>query len=607
MSTRALRQQQDDFFPLTSIHHGNKHPSNKIQTTYNGYFYAQRYVGTQRVSSPGQLRHVLMWLWLYLALFPGSKCSAVTVFTQLCKAPPWSSHRALVHAHEHNNTDTIAIPRPQAHRQPNTSRTDNACIEIHLPLMSHTAWQCPTEKFSWGVTLGDLEHLTLQAREPIMLGKIVVVVPLEHVSKATKAITKHCCAVTCRMTREFSQEAPSSATRWYQDLDASGKDLASRINKANSRYKKEDTKIEVNHRHAHRKTVPLLILLQNTFVVSSSFYPFFQDPYPTMTTRPSRKAPSSLLSATKASSARTRSSSRLKAKVAVDMTERAIDSIGVSEGGMTGDAAPSATSEDISTCLARNSGTGTGADATLDSVPLSKPTGLPSVKVRKDASASSSGALADEDIDARCGSLGAEPNSMPESGGADATAAGVTKTSFLFTTAAGASATAPGAEAAVAVVTNSNPVESAGAVDDASKVMEVGAGVGTVARTVDVARTAAGTGSTAFTDNAPPTRGTMGFGSNSSAHSTTPSAKKLYAQVAGTDAPFGGVTGVDADASKAMEVVKGAGTVAGTGAGNVAGTVAGTAAGTGVLPRPTPLPRTCTASLLPRRPPSPLF
>jgi len=59
------------------------------------------------------------------------------------------------------------------------------------------------------------------------------------------------------------------------------------------------------------------ILSQNTLFPSSLFsssFPLFQDP--TMTTRPSRKAPSSssLLSATKASSAHTRSSSRLKAR-----------------------------------------------------------------------------------------------------------------------------------------------------------------------------------------------------------------------------------------------------------------------------------------------------
>jgi len=62
-----------------------------------------------------------------------------------------------------------------------------------------------------------------------------------------------------------------------------------------------------------------LILLQNT-LCNSKTNPFFQalpnPPVATITTRPSHKAPSLLLSATKASSARTRSSSRLaQAKV----------------------------------------------------------------------------------------------------------------------------------------------------------------------------------------------------------------------------------------------------------------------------------------------------
>ena len=59
-------------------------------------------------------------------------------------------------------------------------------------------------------------------------------------------------------------------------------------------------------------TTDLLILLQDTFVFQSYFYSPSQAP--TMTTRPSRKAPSSLLASTKASSARTRSSSRLKSR-----------------------------------------------------------------------------------------------------------------------------------------------------------------------------------------------------------------------------------------------------------------------------------------------------
>ena len=57
----------------------------------------------------------------------------------------------------------------------------------------------------------------------------------------------------------------------------------------------------------------LLILLQNTLFLQSYFYSPYQAL--TMTTRPSRKAPSSLLSATQASSARTRSSSRLKSRM----------------------------------------------------------------------------------------------------------------------------------------------------------------------------------------------------------------------------------------------------------------------------------------------------
>jgi len=54
----------------------------------------------------------------------------------------------------------------------------------------------------------------------------------------------------------------------------------------------------------------ILILSQNTLVSSTPLHPLLQDSF-IMTTRPARKSPSSLLSATKASSARTRSSPRL--------------------------------------------------------------------------------------------------------------------------------------------------------------------------------------------------------------------------------------------------------------------------------------------------------
>ena len=76
----------------------------------------------------------------------------------------------------------------------------------------------------------------------------------------------------------------------------------------------------------------VLILSQNT-LFSSSFSPF-QDI--TMTTRPSRKAPSSLLSATQASSARTRSSSRLKAKAADAPTFPQPNTAGRNDTGTTG-------------------------------------------------------------------------------------------------------------------------------------------------------------------------------------------------------------------------------------------------------------------------------
>ena len=57
-----------------------------------------------------------------------------------------------------------------------------------------------------------------------------------------------------------------------------------------------------------------LILLQDASLVVPQGLPSFV----TMTARPSRKAPSSLLSAAKASSARARSGSRLKAKAGTD-------------------------------------------------------------------------------------------------------------------------------------------------------------------------------------------------------------------------------------------------------------------------------------------------
>ena len=91
---------------------------------------------------------------------------------------------------------------------------------------------------------------------------------------------------------------------------------ASRSPCHHSRHRKEDTKIEGNHRYLHQKTevIPsdptgygksILILLQNTLFVPSCFYPFSQCSPSNMTTRPSSRSPSSLLSATKASSART--------------------------------------------------------------------------------------------------------------------------------------------------------------------------------------------------------------------------------------------------------------------------------------------------------------
>ena len=104
---------------------------------------------------------------------------------------------------------------------------------------------------------------------------------------------------------EFSQDTPSPATHVTKEGE---KEVTS-----------QDFKEVISNDpsgHYTRKSVRMPILLQNTsFLLNTSL---FFDPFLTMTTRPSRKTPSSLLSATQASLARgsrTRSSSRLaKAK-----------------------------------------------------------------------------------------------------------------------------------------------------------------------------------------------------------------------------------------------------------------------------------------------------
>jgi len=135
----------------------------------------------------------------------------------------------------------------------NTNHDDKNRIATQRQKTSHMARECPTEKISWSITSVNLEHPNLYGREPRM--------SLEHA--VTKRPGKHSCF----------WKSMGQCVVGFQ-----------------------------------------FILSQNTPLLSCYFNPSLQEPLVTMTTRPSRKAPSSLLSATKASSARTRSSSRLKAR-----------------------------------------------------------------------------------------------------------------------------------------------------------------------------------------------------------------------------------------------------------------------------------------------------
>jgi len=109
----------------------------------------------------------------------------------------------------------------------------------------------------------------------------------------------------------------------------------------NSRHRKEDAKIEVIHSQPHQKievkpasrrsdnqvtsiftgnfAQGVLILSQSTLLHPSCFHLSSQYPLSSKMTRPSSRSPSSLLSATKASSARTRSSQCLKEKTTLGM------------------------------------------------------------------------------------------------------------------------------------------------------------------------------------------------------------------------------------------------------------------------------------------------
>jgi len=270
-----------------------------------------------------------------------------------------------------------------------------------------------------------------------------------------------------------------------------------------------------------------LILSQNTLTLSTFLYPSFPTQasyFADMTTRPSRKAPSSLLSATKASVARTRSSSRLsKAKashgVAADSvtpTESCAPTLKESykaTGGASGD--PNKVAQD-------------------DALPVDAAANAPRDKPKPDSTSTDVALLKDSTtVEAVDGGEDGLASSSPKSSD---TTAGIpthstdggdpTEFNSVTSTISSSKNLSPGADKSF-----SGTVNDEGAVGGGT-----GLGDGLVTNppkapsgdlttgTANVAGTVAGTAAPAFTTPA-------------TATATVVSSKKLYAEVAGNAAP----------------------------------------------------------------------
>jgi len=206
--------------------------------------------------------------------------------TQCGRAPPWPPPRAAPPflSRYHDELSWCASVKYF-----HTATKD--AIDYQL---THRVINSPSEKFSRGVTRLDLEHLF----EWQLHQQPTTRLDLEHLFK-------------WHLRRQLSMLSQPCPTRVPRKPC-----ITHRLRKARSALMQAT---DQNHPHARRVQSAYwdpnqtqveshrLILSQDTSFVISQRFPSFA----TMTTRPSRKSPSSLLSATMASSARTRSSSRL--------------------------------------------------------------------------------------------------------------------------------------------------------------------------------------------------------------------------------------------------------------------------------------------------------
>jgi len=166
-----------------------------------------------------------------------------------------------------------------------------------------------SEKFSQDRETFSLRHLRDNSSQPSVFGRAFRFQPIDGLLPTASCIlTEAGCEAEACPTEKFS--GTTSCFLLSKDTnEGSSQDPSS----TSIRYKKEVNEAVPSWVKVRPVDSSRLILSQNTSLLFNYSYPSLQAPSPTMTTRPSRKSPSSLLSATKASSARIRSSARLKA------------------------------------------------------------------------------------------------------------------------------------------------------------------------------------------------------------------------------------------------------------------------------------------------------
>jgi len=296
-----------------------------------------------------------------------------------------------------------------------------------------------------------------------------------------------------------------------------------------------------------------------------------------MTTRPSRKAPSSLLSATMASSARTRSSSCLKGRTkgAEDSNSKtgskvappaAIDPVSKSPPGIDQDSAPpTSNAPKLPSPSTDSVGSFTGPRAAVE------PTGN-ATRVDADDDDLSLFTAGFEDLAKSNGTTGGSSTTNPAKVGYGAEFSGTKGTRpSKYPPSGGVTGTVDDASKAIEVIDGADEATPTSGKSNTTNMTDISPG-NAASDTFPSA-----SNNIVNDDASPPAPATASVNLNDA---LTVASKLTATESAGTNgtlpSPSGGVTGVIDDASKAMEVVAVVGAVAGMVAGAVAGTVAAT-------------------------------